>query len=116
MRAESYGLETYSPYQDADLTDYSVFDSGDLELPYGSVERVLAMIEERAQTILADGKLPFLIGGEHLVTLGAVRAVARRYPELAIVHFDAHADLRDEYLGDALSHAAVIPPLSRYCG
>lgn len=108
VRAESYGLETYSPYQDADLTDYSVFDSGDLELPYGSVERALAMIEERAQTILADGKLPFLIGGEHLVTLGAVRAVARRYPELAIVHFDAHADLRDEYLGDALSHAAVI--------
>ena len=66
------------------------------------------MIEERAQTILADGKLPFLIGGEHLVTLGAVRAVARRYPELAIVHFDAHADLRDDYLGDRLSHAAVI--------
>ena len=62
VRAESYGLETYSPYQDADLTDYSVFDSGDLELPYGSVERVLAMIEERAQTILADGKLPFCPG------------------------------------------------------
>ena len=108
VRAESYGLETYSPYQDADLADCAVFDSGDLELPYGSAERVLALIEARAETIFEDGKLPFLIGGEHLVTLGAVRAAARRYPELAIVHFDAHADLRDDYLGDRLSHAAVI--------
>ena len=108
MRHESFGLETYSPYQDKDLTDYQVFDSGDLELCFGSAESALADIEKRSATILADGKLPLLIGGEHLVTLGSVRAVLEKYPDLHIIHFDAHADLRDDYLGANLSHACVI--------
>lgn len=108
MRHESFGLETYSPYQDADLTDYSVFDSGDLELCFGSAEQALADIEHRAETILADGKLPLLIGGEHLVTLGSFRAVLQHYPDVHIIHFDAHADLRDNYLGAKLSHACVL--------
>ncbi len=108
MRHESFGLETYSLYQDKDLTDYEVFDSGDLELCFGSAELALADIEKRASQILTDGKLPLLIGGEHLVTLGAVRAVCKHHPDLHIIHFDAHADLRDEYLGANLSHAAVI--------
>lgn len=108
MRHESFGLETYSPYQDADLTDYAVFDSGDLELCFGSAEAALSDIEERTETILADGKLPVLLGGEHLVTLGAFRAVLNRYPDVHIIHFDAHADLRDDYLGAKLSHACVL--------
>ena len=108
MRHESFGLETYSPYQDADLTDYAVFDSGDLELCFGSAEAALSDIEERTETILADGKLPVLLGGEHLVTLGAFRAVLNRYPDVHIIHFDAHADLRDNYLGAKLSHACVL--------
>lgn len=108
MRHESFGLETYSPYQDKDLTDCAVFDSGDLELCFGSAEAALADIEARAEEILADGKLPLLMGGEHLVTLGSVRAVCKRYPDLHVIHFDAHADLRDDYLGAQLSHACVI--------
>lgn len=108
MRHESFGLETYSPYQDADLTDCAVFDSGDMELCFGSSEAALADIEARAAEILADGKLPLLLGGEHLVTLGAVRAAVKKYPNLHIIHFDAHADLRDDYLGAKLSHACVI--------
>ena len=108
MRHESFGLETYSPYQDADLTDCKVFDSGDMELCFGSSEAALADIEARAAEILADGKLPLLLGGEHLVTLGAVRAAVKKYPDLHIIHFDAHADLRDDYLGAKLSHACVI--------
>ncbi len=108
MRHESYGLETYSPYQDKDLTDFNIFDSGDMELCFGSSERALADIESRARQILSDGKLPLLLGGEHLVTLGAVRAALEKYPDLHIVHFDAHADLRDDYLGSKLSHACVL--------
>ena len=108
IRHESFGLETYSPYQDRDLTDIRVFDCGDLELCFGSAEAALRDIEEKADEILADGKLPFLIGGEHLVTLGAVRAAVRKYPDLHIIHFDAHADLRDDYLGAQLSHACVM--------
>ena len=108
IRHESYGLETYSLYQDKDLEDYEVFDSGDLELCFGSSDVALLDIEKRTREILADGKLPFMIGGEHLVTLGAVRAVFEKYPELHIIHFDAHADLRDDYLGAKLSHACVL--------
>ena len=109
MRAESFGIETYSMLQDRDLAeDASVFDSGDLELPFGAPDAALGMIEERAAEILGAGKVPFLLGGEHLVTLGSVRAVAKRYLNLHIVHFDAHADLRDDYLGVKLSHACVI--------
>lgn len=108
IRSESFGIETYSPYQDKDMTDYSYFDSGDLELPFGDTDRAIADITDRAGTILADGKLPFMIGGEHLVTLGSVRAVNEKYSDLYIVHFDAHADLRDDYLGQKLSHACVL--------
>ncbi len=108
MRAESYGLETYSPYQDKDLTDYHVFDSGDLDLPFGNVQAVLQKIEERTEAIIAGGKIPVMLGGEHLVTLGAVRAAAKKHPDLHILHFDAHTDLREDYLGETLSHATVI--------
>ena len=108
IRNESFGIETYSPYQDKDMTDYSYFDSGDLELPFGSVRRTVADIAMRTDTILADGKIPFMIGGEHLVTLGAVMAVKDKAEDLYIIHFDAHADLRDDYLGQPLSHACVL--------
>lgn len=108
IRRESYGLESFSPYQKRDLLDCRIFDSGDIELPFGNPTRALSMIEERAATILQDGKLPFLTGGEHLVTLGAFSAVYDRYPDVHILHFDAHADLRQEYLGSELSHACVL--------
>ncbi len=108
IRHESFGIETYSPYQDKDLMDRKVFDCGDLELCFGSAESALFDIENQTHMILDDGKLPLMIGGEHLVTLGAVRAVAAKYPDLQIIHFDAHADLRDDYLGVKLSHACVL--------
>ena len=108
MRHESFGLETYSPYQDRDLMDIRVFDSGDLELCFGSSEMALSDIEKRAEEILKAEKIPVLLGGEHLVTLAAVRAVFNKYPDLHIIHFDAHADLRDDYLGARLSHACVL--------
>ncbi len=108
MRSESFGIETYSPYQDRDLEDIGVFDAGDLDLPFGNAAGALAAIEGAAAEILRDGKVPVLLGGEHLVTLGAVRAAAKKYPGLRLVHFDAHADLRAGYLGETLSHASVI--------
>lgn len=108
MRNESFGIETYSPYQDKDLTDIKVFDGGDLELCFGSPESALNDIENFSSKILGSGKLPCMIGGEHLVTLGAVRAAVKKYPDLHIIHFDAHADLRDDYLGQKFSHACVM--------
>jgi len=108
IRNESFGIETFSPYNDKDLTDTQIFDAGDLELCTGSSELALKDIENITDQILSDGKIPFMIGGEHLVTLGTMRSVIKKYPDVHIIHFDAHADLRDDYLGVKLSHACVM--------
>ncbi len=108
IRHESFGLETYSLYQNKDLEDCTIFDSGDLELCIGDSSLALRAIEERALQILKEGKFPFLLGGEHLVSLSAIKAVLSTYPDAHIIQFDAHADLRDDYLGARLSHACVM--------
>ena len=108
MRSESFGIETFSPYQGKDLLDMKICDCGDEEFPFGNPDAALEMIEKTEDEILSDGKTPCMIGGEHLVTLGAVRAAARKFPDLHIIHFDAHADLREDYLGVKNSHACVI--------
>lgn len=108
MRSESFGIETYSPYQDLDLEDFRVCDLGDLELPFGNSVKTLEQVEETAAQILTNGKLPLMLGGEHLLSLGAIRAALKRYPDLCVLHFDAHTDLREEYLGETLSHATVM--------
>lgn len=108
MRGESWGLESYSPYQDLDLYDFNIFDGGELELPFGNSEGALAQIEEFSTKVVEDGKIPAMIGGEHLVTLGSFKGVFKKYPEVHVIHFDAHADLRDHYLGQRLSHATVM--------
>ncbi len=108
IRNESFGLETYSPYSDRDLTDYLIFDGGDLELPFGNTGRALQQIEEYTAKLLTDHKRFIMLGGEHLITLGALRAVAKRYNRVQMIHFDAHTDLRAAYLGEALSHSTVM--------
>lgn len=108
IRSESFGIETYSPYCDRDLTDCAIYDGGDLELPFGNTERVLSMIEDYTEQVLSANKRFVMLGGEHLVTLGALRAVCRRFPDLHIIHLDAHTDLRTDYLGEELSHSTVL--------
>lgn len=108
IRNESFGIETYSPYCDRDLMEYQIFDGGDLELPFGNTERVLGQIENYTRRVLEDGKAFVMLGGEHLITLGAMRAVLQSYPDVHIIHLDAHTDLRTEYLGEALSHSTVM--------
>lgn len=108
IRNESFGIETYSPYQDRDLEELSVCDIGDIEFPFGNTEKVLDMIQAQTMEILKDNKIPLMLGGEHLVTLGAFKAVVEKYPEVRVIHLDAHTDLREDYLGEKLSHASVI--------
>ncbi len=108
IRNESFGIETYSPYCDKDLTDYQIFDAGDLEFPFGNTQKVLDMIEEFTDKLVSDNKKPLMLGGEHLVTLGAVKALLKKHPDLHVIHLDAHTDLRDDYLGEELSHSTVI--------
>lgn len=108
IRGESFGLETYSPYCDRNLTDYKIFDGGDLDLPFGNTQRVLDEITRYVSKLIVDNKRFVMLGGEHLVTLGSLRAVAECYPDLHIIHFDAHTDLRTDFLGEELSHATVL--------
>ena len=112
IRLASWGLEEYSPYFNKHLEDCNFHDAGDLEFPLGNTVKSLDLIEKNVREIYKDGKKVLGIGGEHLVTLPEIRAIAGSIENLAIVHFDAHTDLREEYLGEALSHSAVI----RHCG
>lgn len=108
IRVESMGIEWYSPYKEMNLKDYQTSDIGDLNIPMGHVERSLDIIYQTAKNILADNKKVMMIGGEHLVTYPVVKAYHEIYPNLKIIHLDAHTDLRDEFMGMKLSHATVI--------
>lgn len=108
IRSEFYGLETYSPVLDKDITQLDICDSGDLELPFGDTLKALELIGAATEEIINAGKKPFMIGGEHLITLPAFKAAIQRFPDIHVIHIDAHTDLRAEYLGQQLSHSSVI--------
>lgn len=108
IRSVSVGLEEYSIYRSRDLTEVAFFDAGDVVFPYGNLEESLRLIEQAAAQIIRDKKKPLFIGGEHLVSYPLIKAAAAQYPELVVLHFDAHADLRPDYLGQELSHATVM--------
>ena len=116
IRLASWGLEDYSPRFDRHLEDVNFHDAGDLEFPLGNTYKSLDLIEKNVEEIYRDGKRVFAIGGEHLVTLPEIKAVSKFYKDFAVVHFDAHTDLREEYLGEEMSHSAVIRHVSKIVG
>ena len=116
IREVSIGLEEYSPYLDRSLEEVNYFDAGDLLLPFGNAGRSLELIGEYVQGLLADGKFPLGLGGEHLVSWPVIREVYAKYPDLAIIHIDAHADLREQYEGEPLSHSTPIRKAAELMG
>ncbi|MGE5551335.1 MAG: agmatinase [Bacteroidota bacterium] len=108
IREVSEAIEEYSPYRDKSLFDLAFYDAGDLVLPFGNTAGALDLIETAVRGLLAAGKFPLLLGGEHLVSYPAIRAAHRHYPDLCVFQFDAHTDLRPGYLGQQLSHASVM--------
>ncbi|WDF05098.1 agmatinase [Shouchella hunanensis] len=108
IRESSLGLEEYSPYADKHLEEVAYFDAGDIPLPFGNAAKSLDMVEEYVEGLLNDGKFPLGLGGEHLLSWPIFKAMYRKYPDLAIIHIDAHADLREEYEGEVLSHSTPI--------
>jgi agmatinase len=108
IRQYSVGLESYSPYFDRSLTDCYVHDMGDLSLPFGNTKRVIEIIETQISKILEDDKKVLACGGEHLISYPILKSYAKKYENLHLLHFDAHADLRTDYLGERCSHASVI--------
>lgn len=116
IREVSIGLEEYSPYLDRELDEVKYFDAGDIPLPFGNPEKSVNLISEYVNTILEDGKFPLGLGGEHLVTWPVIREVYKKYPNLAVLHFDAHADLRIDYEGEQNSHATPIRKVAELIG
>ncbi len=114
IRHASQGFEEYSPVLDRHLSTVPFADIGDLVLPFGNVEKSLEVIYEATKEIVEAGQIPFMLGGEHLVSLPSVRAVAEKYGDLVLLHFDAHTDLRDEFFGERLSHATVIKHIAEF--
>jgi agmatinase len=92
------------------------FDAGDIPLPFGNAQRSLDMIEEFVDRILAADKFPLGLGGEHLVSWPVMKAVYKKYPDLAIIHMDAHTDLREQYEGEPLSHSTPIRKIAELIG
>ncbi|WP_100374223.1 agmatinase [Bacillus sp. FJAT-45037] len=113
IREASLGLEEYSPYMDKHLEEVNYFDAGDIPLPFGNAARSLDLVEEYVDTLLADGKFPLGLGGEHLLSWPIFKAMHKKYENMAIIHIDAHADLREEYEGEVLSHST---PIRKACG
>lgn len=116
IREVSIGLEEYSPYLDRELEEVKFFDAGDIPLPFGNPEKSLLEIETYVHTLLADNKIPMGMGGEHLVSLPVMKAVASKYDDLAIIHFDAHTDLRENYEGEEYSHSTPIRKIADLIG
>ena len=108
IREVSNGLETYCPQLNLDLEDLAFADLGAIDIPFGAPEPVVAMVREATTAVLGQGLKPLMLGGEHSISSGAVAAVAERYPDLLLVQLDAHADLRDEWLGARHSHACAM--------
>ena len=102
------GIETYSPLQDLDLEDVTFSDLGNLDIPHGAPEPVIEAAYEATAKILAAGATPIVLGGEHSISPGPIRAAYEKYPDLGVIQFDAHADLREEWNGSKNSHACAM--------
>ncbi len=116
IRLESIGIETYSPIFDKDLEDCKFYDAGDLELPFGNAQKALDTIKENTLEIYDSGRKILGIGGEHLVTLAEIQAINEYIENLAVIQFDAHTDLREEYLGENLTHSGVMKQIAKIIG
>ncbi|WP_394238662.1 agmatinase [Niallia oryzisoli] len=116
IREVSIGIEEYSPYLDRDLNELKYFDAGDIPLPFGNAQKSLDLIEDYLDGLLADDKFPLGMGGEHLVSWPVIKAMYKKYPDLAIIHMDAHTDLRENYEGEPLSHSTPIRKAAELIG
>ena len=116
IRRASWGIETFSPYFQKDLSQCSIHDMGDLELPLGEKKISFNLIRKAVGIIISEKKYPVLLGGDHLITLPIVEEILKTYPRLHLIHIDAHTDLRDDYLGESLSHSTVMKKVVDHLG
>lgn len=112
IRLYSEGIESYSPYQRKDLAECAFADAGNIDVTISNFSALREAVHTAVTRYLSSGKKVLALGGEHLISLPVAAAYAERYPDLNVIHLDAHADLREEYLGEKYSHATVIRRIS----
>ncbi len=106
--AASHQLELYDDELGREAyLDYGIAALREPKMP-AKIEPALDLLAGLVGAVLDQGRLPFVLGGEHSLTAGAIRPFAQRYKDLVVLQFDAHADLRDGYQGEAYSHAAAM--------
>ncbi len=108
IRSVSSGLETFCPQLNLDLETLNFVDFGLLDIPYGAPQPVIERVTKVTNQLLANNIKPLMLGGEHSITIGAIHAIATKYPEIIIIQLDAHADLRNEWMQSKYNHACVI--------
>ncbi len=108
LRRASYSLETYCPKLDCDLENVNFFDCEDLELPFGTPEPALAQLTDWYQQNIKSNVTPIMLGGEHSLSLAPIEYYFKKFPDLVVIQFDAHMDLRQDYLGQKYSHACAM--------
>ncbi|MBA4494066.1 agmatinase [Paenactinomyces guangxiensis] len=116
IRESSLVHEEYSHYLRRELTEIAYYDAGDIPLAFGNPEKSLSQIAEFVSRLLDLKKVPIGMGGEHLVTWPVVQEVYKHFPGLAVIHIDAHADLRTDYEGEPFSHATPLRKISELIG
>jgi len=108
IREVSNSIETYCPQLDQDLENIEFIDLGALDIPYGAPEPVIEKVRQATESLIKEELKPLIFGGEHSITAGAISAIASKYEDLVLVQLDAHADLRDSWLGSRHSHACAM--------
>jgi len=103
-------VETYDIELARDFAECGIYTADELEVSHSSPEKNCGYVQEAVASVLADGKVPILLGGEHSVSVGAFDAIAARKGAegVSVLHLDAHADMRDEYEGTACNHACAM--------
>lgn len=111
----SYGLEDYDWELDLDVAEIGIHTTPYLEPQLGAPELMVARVRNAVASFVQRGKIVGVLGGEHSVTIGAVQAQREAHPGLSVLYLDAHADLRNEYLGTAWGHASGARRIHELC-
>jgi agmatinase len=106
LEASQY-LELYDEVLDTEPNQIGIFTAASPDIAEDS-ERMAGQLQALVRDLLEQGKFVVVIGGDHSVTNGYLRAISRQYQQFGVIQLDAHADLRDRYEGSSLSHACTM--------
>ncbi len=108
-------MELYSEELDADISKIGIYTLEEIEPDLDSPKKTVDRIAKEVSIILDDSKMPLLLGGEHTIAVGAIAAVSKKFKDFSVLHFDAHSDSRDEFMGSKYCHACIMARARELC-